>query len=188
MASQGTLTAWQGHGARSQRWQDSQTLTTCDDQAWKPEWSAQAWTPKNSISSTCSTWRGRSHAQRMEKKRAQKSRASSRHEELCQRQAKEHTQPQGRVGTQNNQLSAKVTEAITRHLFLNAENSMGPKTSFHVFVLLSPLVLLGGAVSMIGLWDALGTNLCGKMRAKTRKNNNNLFGIGVFFGVKITFL
>ena len=36
LASQGTLTAEQGHGARSQRWQDSQTLTTCVDQAWKP--------------------------------------------------------------------------------------------------------------------------------------------------------
>ena len=36
MASQGTSTAEQGHGARLQRWQDSQILTTCEEQAWKP--------------------------------------------------------------------------------------------------------------------------------------------------------
>ena len=31
-----TSTAEQGHGARLQRWQDSQILTTCEEQAWKP--------------------------------------------------------------------------------------------------------------------------------------------------------
>ena len=81
--------------------------TRCETSAWKQghtqrEWcpqcggpsaprsTAQAWTPKNSISSTRSTWRGKSsetrvndHAQRMDKKRKQKSIANSRQKRIA---------------------------------------------------------------------------------------------------------